>query len=255
MDKRLSIYVSSPDSYADVFSVFLEGYRKYWPDCPYEFILTTNTKEYEGIHCICNGEKNDSWVSRTIAALPKIKSKYILLMCDDLIISGTINNDKIEHILDYMDSHNINFCRLNPLVIGEKIDELPILRKVNKQTPYAVNLQIGIFNIDYFRNLLADGSLSAWDIEAQINQKASVAKNENFEDIVTVSQYVIPYVHGVYKGMWKRRSVRMINRKGIKFNIQRPFVPLKLELKIFFIKCLQYKLSPRIRSLLKKIFY
>lgn len=43
MDKRLSIYVSSPDSYSDVLAVFLKGYRRYWSDCPYEFILTTNT--------------------------------------------------------------------------------------------------------------------------------------------------------------------------------------------------------------------
>ena len=47
MDKRLSIYVSSPDSYSDVLAVFLKGYRRYWSDCPYEFILTTNTKSYE----------------------------------------------------------------------------------------------------------------------------------------------------------------------------------------------------------------
>ena len=52
MDKRLSIYVSSPDSYSDVLAVFLKGYRRYWSDCPYEFILTTNTKSYEGITCI-----------------------------------------------------------------------------------------------------------------------------------------------------------------------------------------------------------
>ena len=173
MDNRLSIYVSSPDSYADVFSVFLEGYRKYWPDCPYEFILTTNTKEYEGIHCICNGEVADSWVSRTIAALPKIKSKYILMMCDDLIISDAVDKDKIECILDFMDNHNIKFCRLNPLNIGEKISELPILRKISKQTPYAINLQIGIFNKDFFSELLGDGEKSAWDIERMINSEAT----------------------------------------------------------------------------------
>ena len=59
MDKRLSIYVSSPDSYSDVLAVFLKGYRRYWSDCPYEFILTTNTKSYEGITCICNNKQND----------------------------------------------------------------------------------------------------------------------------------------------------------------------------------------------------
>ena len=107
MDKRLSIYVSSPDSYSDVLAVFLKGYRRYWSDCPYEFILTTNTKSYEGITCICNNKQNDTWVERTIAALPVIKSKYVMLMCDDIILSDNVDNSLIERLLDYMDSHEI----------------------------------------------------------------------------------------------------------------------------------------------------
>ena len=173
-------------------------------------------------------------------------------MCDDLIVSDVVDNGQIEQILDYMDNHNINFCRLNPLDIGNKIDELPLLRNVNKRTPYAVNLQIGIFNTEFFKKLLGTGEMSAWDIEKAINDEASVAKDKYFEDVVAVSKYVIPYIHGVYKGMWKRLSVKKIIKRGIDINIQRPYVPLKLELKIFLIGWLQYKLSPGLRLFFKR---
>ena len=142
MDKRLSIYVSSPDSYSDVLAVFLKGYRRYWSDCPYEFILTTNTKSYEGITCICNNKQNDTWVERTIAALPVIKSKYVMLMCDDIILSDNVDNSLIEQLLDYMDSHEIRYCNLGPTPKGSKIKSFPLLRSVNKQIPYAINLYL-----------------------------------------------------------------------------------------------------------------
>ena len=181
MDKRLSIYVSSPDSYSDVLAVFLKGYRRYWSDCPYEFILTTNTKSYEGITCICNNKQNDTWVERTIAALPVIKSKYVMLMCDDIILSDNVDNSLIERLLDYMDSHEIRYCNLGPTPKGSKIKSFPLLRSVNKQIPYAINLQFGIFRKDLFVELLGDGSLSAWDIENSINEQAAVAPSEDYK--------------------------------------------------------------------------
>ena len=94
--KRLSIYVGSPDSYSDVLSIFLNGYHRYWSNCPYEFNLSTNTKKYDGIHCFCNNKQGDSWVERTISVLSNITTKYILLLCDDIIICDYINNDEIE---------------------------------------------------------------------------------------------------------------------------------------------------------------
>ena len=200
MDKRLSIYVSSPDSYSDVLAVFLKGYRRYWSDCPYEFILTTNTKSYEGITCICNNKQNDTWVERTIAALPVIKSKYVMLMCDDIILSDNVDNSLIERLLDYMDSHEIRYCNLGPTPKGSKIKSFPLLRSVNKQIPYAINLQFGIFRKDLFVELLGDGSLSAWDIENSINEQAAVAPSEDYKDVVAVSEYILPYIHGVYYG-------------------------------------------------------
>lgn len=252
MSNRLAIYVSSPDSYADVFEVFLKGYHKYWNKCPYSFYLTTNTQKYEGINCICNYKTNDSWVERTISALPLIESKFILLMCDDLIISDYVNDQNIEDILDYMDENNIRFCRLNPLPFGERIEGMQ-LRRVSKQTPYAINLQIGIFRKDFLVDLLGDGSMSAWDIENKINDFAASASDEFYSDVVAVTDYVISFVHGVYKGRWTRKALCELRQKNIHGDFIRGIVPFSLEVKIRFIDYIQWKLSPRNRRKLKSV--
>lgn len=257
MRKRLSIYVSSPDSYSDVFTIFLKGFRKYWSDCPYEFILTTNSYSYEGLTCICNHLKEDTWVERTIAALPRIESKYILLMCDDLIINDKVNNSKIEKILDYMDLNNIKYCHITPLNFGNKILYNPLLRKINKQTPYAVNLQIGIFRKDYFIDILGEGNLSAWQIENEINKLAVHSLDENYDDIIGVGEIVIPYIHGVVKGKWFRKAIKYIRNNYSDEVICRSINSYKEELfiylKSFILKNINPKIRLKIKSLLKKI--
>lgn len=249
---RLSIYVSSPDSYADVFEAFYRGYRKYWEDCPYEFNLTTNTQMYEGINCICNNKQGDSWVERTLAALPMIKSKYILMMCDDLIICDKVKNDDIECVLDYMDEHDIKYCRLKPLRHGDDC-ECGFLKRVNKKTPYAINLQIAIICIDFFKEMLGDGSLSAWDLENKFLKESATAPDENFEDVVTVCMPIIPFIHGVYKGKWIKGSVKAIRKRGVEIKTNRGFVPFATEVKMNIIEVIQNKFSPNIRAKLKKI--
>lgn len=253
MDNRLSIYVSSPDSYSDVFDVFLKGYRKYWSGCPYEFMLTTNSWSYEGLTCICNHKQGDSWVERTLEAMPQIKSKYILLMCDDLIISGGVDNKEVESILDYMDAHDIRFCRINPLPKKNIIEELPYLSRVNRQTPYAINLQIGIFRKDYFEQLLGDGTLSAWEIENKIIVESAEAKDELFLDVVAVNRYVIPFVHGVIKGKWIRKALRYVKKEYPEYEVSRGVIPLSMQVKIDLIDLLQHSLSSTFRLALKKI--
>lgn len=251
-ENRLSIYVSSPDSYADVFEIFLKGFHKYWSDCPYEFILATNTNSYEGITCICNNKQEDTWVERTLAVLPDIKTKYVLLMCDDIIISGKVDNAIIEQLLDYMDDNDIRYCRLGPLPIGSKIESFPLLRKVNKQTPYAINLQIGIFRKDLFVELLGDGSLSAWGIENFINEQAAVAGEEDFKDVLAVSNYVVPYIHGVYKGKWKRKAVSDLTKMGLYKSNDRPIVSFGQEVKISVTDWIQWRIKPSHRRRLKR---
>lgn len=251
MDNRLSIYVSSPDSYADVFAIFLKSFRKFWSDCPYEFILTTNTRSYNGLTCICNNKQNDTWVERTLAALPAIKSKYILLMCDDIILRDKVDNSVIEQLIDYMDSHEIKYCSLGPTPKGDIIESFPLLRSVNQQTPYAVNLQLGIFKKDYFVKLLGDGSLSSWDIENSINEQAALAPNENFKDVVAVSKYVLPYIHGIYKGKWIRQAVKKLKILGLYEESCRGMVTLSQQLKIDMTLWLQWKISLSQRRMLK----
>lgn len=250
---RLSIYVSSPDSYSDVFSVFYRAFFRYWKDCPYDFYLTTNTQAYEDIKCIQNNKPGDTWVERTLAAMPKIDSKYLLLMCDDTFISQPVNNIDIERILDYMDNNNIKYCRIKPIkakdIIGKEIG----LCHVSTNIPYAVNLQIGIIRKDFLMHLLGDGKKSAWEIEGNIQNKLKVDKYNNYVDIVAVNKPIVSFVHGIWKGKWIRGTYNYIKKEYPDYVFERPRLSIGLSIKILLINNLEMMTPIKARRALKSI--
>ena len=90
-ENRLTIYVSSPKSYGDVFDVFNAMFAKHWANCPYPFFLSTNSQvdRFENLIGYCSNKLDDGWVERTIPSLEMIETQYVLLMCDDIFVSST----------------------------------------------------------------------------------------------------------------------------------------------------------------------
>ncbi len=218
MTQRMTIYVSSPKSYQDVFNVFLCGIHKYWPNTIYPIFLATNYDvSYDDITVYNSHNSEDNWVNRTIDALSIIQSKYILLMCDDLCIKSSINNDVFEHILDYMDRNDVDYCRLNPNnnERWKEIDNETIIKKVNKETPYAIDLQRGIFKKSFLLQLLGDGSRSAWEIEQILLSSDDGDITKYFNNIIGVTKNILPTIHLVEKGQLRPDSLLELKRHNI----------------------------------------
>ena len=98
MDKRLTIMVDSFDGYSDLWPYFFELFHKYWTDCPYETKLVCNLKDYDE-KLIKVGEEKD-WVTRTLSALTKISTPYVLLLLEDYFLSKPICNAQFEQVFD-----------------------------------------------------------------------------------------------------------------------------------------------------------
>ena len=251
--KRLIIYVSSPDSYSDIFKVFLKCYKKYWADCPYEFVLSTNSLCYEGIRTLRNYKQNDTWTERTIAALKQIDSEYILLMNDDFFITDYVDSAKIEHILDLMDKYDLMYCKLAKNAKGIPVEKGCNLLRVNKRQPYGKNLQVGIFRKEYFEGILGNGEKSAWDLEKEWLKETLDAPNEYFENITASSEIIIDTVHGVAKGMWFPSALKKLKSLQIEVDSQRGILSKSEENKMNIISYVGKRCSPRLRYNIKKL--
>ena len=227
MNKRMCVYVSSPETYKDVFDLFYICKNKYWPDNLYRLVLSTNYEtNYDGVHIINSKNSDDTWVERSVKALSLINEKYVMLLCDDLFISKRINTTYIEEILNFMDDNDIKYCRLKPLYGGKIIKEIKYLSWLKKNTPYGINLQRGIYRKDFLISLIGDGSKSAWDIEADLLKKTQQSSSEYFDDMVTCNKNIFPVVHAVDKGKWLPRALLFLKQENIYVDSTRKTMPI-----------------------------
>lgn len=254
INNNICIYVSSPFSYKDIFDIYYQTYKKFASQSSIPLVLSTNYNAiYEDIKIISSGDINDSWVSRSIDALKLIDTKYILLMCDDIFLTAEMNDNKIYHIVDFMEKNDINFCRLQPRKKGLKIKGENFLIREYQTSPYAKNLQIGIYNKEYLLNVIGDGSLSAWDIEARWLKECLYAEKKPFKDIICVSKPIIEVVHGVEKGKLYPSTIRKLKQLGFEINSDRKILSRYWEIKKNIIGKIGIVLSPKVRYCMKKL--
>ena len=250
MRNDICIYVSSPYSYKDIFDVYYQTYKKFSSSIP--LVLSTNyDAKYDGIRIISSGDINDSWVSRSIVALKQIKTKYVLLSCDDMFLLSDLPNNYIYHIVDVMDKFKINFCRLKPRKRGVQVSGEEYLIYEYQTKPYAKNLQIGIFNREYLIDALGDGKLSAWDIEAKWLKEAYLAENKPFDDVICVSKPILDVVHAVDKGKLYPSAIKSVKRLGFTINTNREVMSFGREFKQHLQGRMSEILPKNLRHLLK----
>lgn len=221
MDNRMVIFISSPDAYADVFKVFLFCLHKNWPDCPYEIVLATNNGHYEGVTVLNNSKTNDGWIDRAIPALSEIDSEYVLLMCDDCLITKKVRNDLIEAVLNDMDEHKLDFVGFSNHIKGKKLHRDAYVNIVRKNSAYALNLQSGIFRKSFLMEILGTGENSPWELENQWLAAASKADRSYFTNIGSLNMDILGIRNGVLKGTWYYHVVEELKAQGLDIQTDR----------------------------------
>ena len=100
MQEKYTIFVSSADSYHDIWPVFFDLFKKHWPE--YDGIIYLNTEEkvyhHEGlnIHCTQVG-KLGSFGKVFRAGLDQIDSDHLLLIMIDYLFMGKVNDKNVCH--------------------------------------------------------------------------------------------------------------------------------------------------------------
>lgn len=84
-----TILVCSCDAYSDCWEPFFYLLKKYWPDCPYEIVLNTESEAFtiDGLDIVCyqfyNKGERVPYGDRLLRHLNAIRTPYILILMDD----------------------------------------------------------------------------------------------------------------------------------------------------------------------------
>ena len=109
-----TLVVNSCDKYADILDTFFELLHRFWPDLPFDIVLSTESLEYKNkyfkIRNVHPQNKNCTWTERMTDTLNSIKSNYCLFMLDDFFLYDYV---KTKTVLD-----NLKVLKENPNIVN-----------------------------------------------------------------------------------------------------------------------------------------
>src|SRR5688572_9058363 len=137
---NMRIAVASCWKYRDTWPGFFGLSKKHWADCPYRQILLTDSignhrdELFDGIDWVESGNK--SWCAIVATFAAEMDDQPILLMLDDLFLTGPPNQEMIDHALKILERDNVGAVRLYPCPGANEEAGDPYFGRVARHTQY-----------------------------------------------------------------------------------------------------------------------
>ena len=244
MNADCTVLVCSCDKYADLLAPFSVLWRKYWPDCPFETVLVTET-EPKGNMCfgrVVACGKGGNWCGRLVEALETISTPYVLMLCDDYYLSAPVDTAGVLLRLEQAKVHNAANLRMIPNPTPCARNSSPAeggLFEYRKNTAYCIATQAGIWNREFLRGL-ACGKSSIWEFE----RYGSFQVGDEPRPLLVTPTKEFPFLDAVHKGHWEKFGVKCLADNGIDYDFsKRGLPPLKVRL-VEGLKALVFAVVP-----------
>jgi hypothetical protein len=212
----IAVLVASCDKYADLWPLFFELFRKFWPDCLFRVYLLTNhlRPSFSGVVSVPVGD-DASWSGNLRKALHSIPENHVLLLVEDLFVLGRVNNRTVVKLAAEFISASGNCLKMNPTVPGnvrlnDRLDlSLP-------GAPYRLSAVLTLWKKSVLHDLLVEDE-TAWDFEIEGSRRSDV-----YDNFFVSRKNQFEMVNGVIKGHWSRRALAQVQAA-----LGRPIAPAR----------------------------
>jgi hypothetical protein len=152
------IFVSSSDSYADLWPLFFDLFSKYWPEYTGEIVLNTETLNYahKGLNIRCTKVgKLGSFGKVFRAGLDTLSSENVLLVMIDYVFMGKVNHQKIGEYFQYFCEEKLDsLCLVYQQYPNVMQAKHPELLHVEPPAPYIMfSFQIAFWKKELLREM------------------------------------------------------------------------------------------------------
>ncbi len=239
-NRDCTVVVASCDRYADLLPPFSALWRKFWPNCPFETALVTETAPTEKLafdRVLACG-RGGTWCSRLVTALAQVKTPYVLLLCDDYYLTASVDTALVLRRLEQAKRFDAVNLRLIPNP-ETKVPYREGLREYRKNTAYCIATQAGFWNREFLLKL-AHGKASIWEFE----RKGSFDLADEARPILGTPTKEFPFVDAVHKGCWEPFGVKALKENGIGYDFTRRGLPSLRVRAVEGLKGLVFRLVP-----------
>ena len=223
MHPDCTVLVTSCDGYHDVENPFITLWRKFWPDCPFETVLLSETVPCAGFDRVILTGKGKCWCEMLAEALDQIRTPYVILLMNDYYLEAPVDTANILRRLDQAKAYGAANLRLMPNPPGRRAfraGEGCDLLEYPRNAAYCVTCQTGIWNREYLRGLAARNR-SAWEFE----RFGSFMLDGETRPLLVTPAKEFPFLDAVHKGYWEPWGVRVMRENGVAYDFSRRGTP------------------------------
>ena len=274
MENKCKILVFSCDKYEDAWYPFFTLMDKYWQDCPFEFVLNTESKncnlQLQNIkvttYNLYKPGENVPYGKRTLDHLKRMDCKYVIITMDDFFIRSNVNTKELLKIMEWMDNDEkiASFC----LIHHDDRHSCRYSRYEKGYEHYSLRPRYCKQNYDFQISVWRRDALikswreyeSPWEWEGPANFR-SFHDGYKYYDLDEDAEFPFDYIDykkgewsGIRKGKWVKETVYdLFEKEGIKidynirgfFNPQTDIKPGKTTIKSFLREVRSY--GPKMR--------
>lgn len=227
MSKKVTVLINSCDLYKSAWEPFLELFLIQWPDCPYDFVINSETLDYTGnkknVKAVHPDDKNMTWTQRFRYALNHIESEYVLFFIEDYFVLKPVNTRVFEHAVKVMDENpNVGMISLaSTQKTGIKTDDYEdndfYSRKIDEKN--LIWCRTNLYRKDYLLKLLRDHE-TIWNFESYASYRAMklpyiiLQQNNNSPETFTFSVKVENGI-GITRRKWLKGNVDLFKKYNI----------------------------------------
>lgn len=252
-NKDCTVLVTSCDAYRDLDGPFIALWRRFWPDCPFEVVLLTESEhpregEFGGaFDRVISVGKGKSWSETVVEALGRIDTPYVILQMNDYIPDKPVDTALALSLLEAAKREDALLLRMvpRPPATGKKFSSAAApgvkMRLFPKNSAYAASCQPGFWNASFLAET-ARRTKSAWEFE---RYGSYMFDESDPRPVLMTEEQTVPGVDTLHKGYWTREGAGLLQREGIAYDFtKRGFPPFFTSLSLSF-KRLVFAVFPR----------
>lgn len=222
-DSKFSIFVSSSDSYSDLWPVFFELFQRMWPE--YSGIIYLQTQEkaysYPGLNIVCtNVGRIKDFGATLLAGLNKVEEGNILFFMIDYIFMGRVNNQKVQEYFDYFKRAGLDTLVLypQPFQTTKPSSHRDLQVAVPPCNRRMFGFQTAFWRLSVLKDLILPHE-NPWMCEWYGSERAALMniREESLKACLSMEAMPIPYdVRGcLHQGKWLDNAIEWIKIQGI----------------------------------------
>jgi hypothetical protein len=250
---KIAVLVISCDKYSDLWEPCAKIFNKYWPDCPYDKYLASNTKEFEayGFSPILAGD-DKTWSQGLKNVLTKLQERYeyVFTLLEDYYFIDKLDNDYMTKMFDSFVLAEGNFLRLKKILWPKITYFNEFFGETENYTPYRQTCVFTLWKISTLTKILKVEE-NAWEFE-----KIGVKRGFQYNKFFCVYKNKFKTINVVIKGELVPKDYKKLRQILPEVNLTRPSFTflemIRMGIRDFFILSF-LRLSPKkIRS---KIYF